>query len=78
MLIGQDKLIQKIDKFTLDTLPRTILLEGLKGSGRHTLINYISNKLNMPVQDISNDLTLETIEEINTRVHPYVYIIDTI
>ena len=78
MLIGQDKLIQKIDKFTLDTLPRTILLEGLKGSGRHTLINYISNKLNMTVQDISIDLTLETIEEINTRVHPYVYIIDTI
>ena len=77
MIIGQDKLLNKLDKFTLDTLPRTILLEGLKGSGKHEIIKYVANKLNLIVEDISNELTLETIENITTRVEPYIYIIDT-
>ena len=77
MIIGQDKLIRFIDKQTLSTLPRTIMLEGQPGSGRHLLCQYISEKFNLKIEDISDNLTYELIENINLRVEPYLYIIDS-
>ena len=77
MIVGQDKLLKFIDKQTLSTLPRTIMLEGASGSGRHLICNYISEKFNLKIEDISNNLTYEAIESINLRVEPYLYIIDS-
>ena len=75
-IVGQDKLINFIDKHTLSNLPRTIMLEGLSGSGRHSICNYIAEKFNLIIEDISDNLTYEKIEEINLRVEPFLYIID--
>lgn len=75
-IVGQDKLIKFIDKHTLSDLPRTIMLEGLSGSGRHSVCNYIAEKFNLIIEDISDNLTYEKIEEINLRVEPFIYIID--
>ena len=47
MIYCQEKVLSTIDKFNLDTLPRTILLEGQKGSGRHMIINHIARKFNL-------------------------------
>lgn len=76
MIIGQKKLLDFIDKQNLSTLPRTIMLEGESGSGRHTICNYIADKFNLELEDISDTLTYDKIEEINLRIRPYIYIID--
>lgn len=74
-IIGQDKLISKIDKFTLDTFPRTCILEGPKGSGKHLISNYIATKFNLEIEDITSNLSLEYITEITLRTKPYLYTI---
>ena len=76
-IIGQDKLLQYINSHTLSTFPRTIMLEGDIGSGRHLIASYISEKFQIPQEDISECLSYEKIEEITLRVTPYLYIIDS-
>ena len=50
MIKGQSKLLNIVNNFTLDTLPHTILLEGLKGSGKHSIVSYIADKLNLQIE----------------------------
>lgn len=76
MILGQETLIEKLDKFTLSDFPKTILLQGLRGSGKHLICNYISSKFNIPLEDISKSINIDKIEEIGNRVEPYLYIID--
>lgn len=75
MIVGQDKLLNIINSCSLDTLPRTIMLLGSEGSGKKTISRYISSKFHLILSDITDDLTLETIEEIMMRVEPHLYII---
>lgn len=77
MIVGQEKLIKFINSHNLSNLPRTIMLEGLSGSGRHSICNYIAETYNLELEDISDNLTYEKIEEINLRIKPYLYIIDS-
>lgn len=77
MIIGQKKLLDFIDKHNLSTFPRTIMLEGELGSGRHMICQYIADKFNLEIEDISDILTYDKIEEINLRIRPYIYIIDS-
>lgn len=77
-IIGQDKLLNKINKLTLDTLPHTIMLCGESGSGRHSIINYVAEKFNLNAINISDKLTYETIEEITLKVEPNIYIIEAL
>ncbi len=77
MIIGQEKIRSRIDSSTVDTFPRTLMLLGDYGSGKHTVVNYIASKFNLEIEDISNNLTLEYIDNINQRVSPYVYIIES-
>ena len=76
LIIGQEKLCQKINALTLDTFPRTLLLLGEYGSGKHTLVNYIGDRFKCEIEDISKNLSLEYIEVINQRVTPMIYLID--
>ena len=77
-MIGQ-KHIQDIVKRYIesDTLPRTLLLEGEYGCGKHTLCRTIAEWLSMPLEDITSILTLETIERITLSATPKVYLIDS-
>jgi hypothetical protein len=75
MVTGQEKISRKIISSTLDTFPRTLMLVGEKGSGKHTLCAYACAYLGLPSEDITDNLTLEKIEEITQRVEPYMYII---
>ena len=58
-IIGQTNIIDFIDKSKIDTFPRTFMLYGDKGSGRHSIFSYISEKLQLPALDISSKLTPE-------------------
>ena len=74
-MIGQEKILSLIESATLSTFPRTLMLVGSKGSGKHLLCDIIAEKFNLKQLDITESLTLETIDEINNRVEPYLYII---
>lgn len=76
MIIGQEKLCNKIMSLTLDTFPRSILLIGLEGSGKHLVCEFISEHLNIPMVDITDKLELSTINELYQKVEPNLYLID--
>lgn len=75
-IVNQDKILDYINNKSIDTLPKTILLEGKKGSGRHTIANYIADKFNLIILDITESISLDTINEAYLKVEPYLYIID--
>lgn len=77
MIIGQDKILKRIDKLTVDTFPRSLLLVGPEGSGKHSIAFYIKDKLNLPCLDITDNLSQEMIEDIYLKVEPFIYIIDS-
>ena len=52
------------------------MLVGEQGSGRHTLCEYIASILNIPMQDITEIISQELIEDIYNRVNPSLYLID--
>lgn len=77
MIIGQDKIINRINNCTLDTFPHTLMLIGYQGSGKHLISKYIADKFNLDYFDITDDISDGLIEEINLRVNPTLYIIDS-
>ena len=75
MVIGQEKISKKIQQSTLDTFPRALMLVGEKGAGKHMLCAYACAYLGITSEDITDELSLEKIEEITQRVEPFMYII---
>ena len=76
-IIGQDKLISKIDSYNnITDFPNPILLCGKEGSGKHTICNYISSKFNIELCDISSLLTHENIIDLYTHSTSQLLIID--
>ena len=75
MIVGQNRIRNLIETSNLDNFPNSLIISGEKGSGKHTICDLISSKLNLQVIDISEKLTQEMIDEIYTRVEPYIYVI---
>ena len=77
-IVGQDNLIKKLNNYTLDTFPHSIILSGEEGSGKHMISNYISeNILKLPLIDISDKISYETIDNIYRNPNPTIYFINT-
>lgn len=77
MIFFQDKLLNIINSFNLNTLPHTILIGGEYGSGKHTIANYISSRFDLSLLDITDNLNNDTITEIYTSNIPSFYLIDS-
>lgn len=75
-MIGQSKCVAKLKGYSIATLPHSILLVGEYGSGKHTLVNELKDFYNLDLFYITDNLTLESIEEINSRMSPAFYVID--
>lgn len=75
-MIGQDYLVKKVNNINLDTLPRSLILLGDTGSGRHTLISLIENKINIPSIELTKNISKDVIDEIYLKVEPIIYVID--
>lgn len=76
-MIGQKKLIEKLKSYTIDSFPRSVILLGEEGMGKHTLLNYIKNDiLKLPVRDITDNLDKEFIDKIYLNPTPFIYVID--
>ena len=72
----QLKISKLLEKLTIDTFPRTLMLLGEKGCGKHTLLKIISDKFNLKVNDITGTISLDTIQQIQLTVEPAIYVID--
>ena len=75
-MIGQSKLLSKIDSYNLSTFPNTILITGEEGSGKHLVASYIANRFNYPLVDITKVIDNEVIENIYRSVSVNFYLID--
>lgn len=74
-MVGQERLINQINNFTIDNFPKSSILNGEQGCGKHSLIKYIESHLNLNSIFLS-DINNEVIENIYLSPNPYIYIID--
>lgn len=73
-MIGQLNLLSRVNNLIENNqLPRTLLLEGEFGCGKHTLASYIADKLGYELIDITDRISLETLEQITLSPIPNVY-----
>jgi len=75
-MLGQDKLIKKIDTYNISTLPHSILLVGERGSSQYEICDYISEKFNLPLFDITETISDEYLNEIYTSPNLGLYIVN--
>lgn len=75
-IIGQNEILDKIDACDLDTLPRSILMIGPKGCGKHTVCNYLAWSHQLDLKELDNKITDGAIEEILTWPNPRLYLVD--
>jgi len=74
MIKYQNNLISTIDSFK--RLPHSILLIGDSGAGHEDVCEYISSKFNLDMHNITEFISLEYIDEINSSSSSSLYIID--
>lgn len=75
-IIGQDEICNRIEFLTIDSFPKTLMLIGLDGSGKHNIAKFISERFNTEYKDITDSIKLDTIFEIYDSTIPTVYLID--
>lgn len=75
-MIGQTKLLDKIDKLTTN-FPRFVMLVGGRGSGKKLICNEIAKKLGYPLVSMGTgvDEVREVIQNSYTNTEPIVYAI---
>lgn len=76
MLAGQYKINEYINNLTLDNCPRSLMLIGEYGCGKHLCSSLIADKLKLELVDITDSLDHETITSIYLSSTPHVYEID--
>lgn len=78
MLVGQLNLIKKLQSFSIDTFPRSVLICGEKGMGKHTIVDYIHDNIlnNITLIDITDNISESLIDEIYRNPNPAIYLID--
>ena len=76
-MVGQQRLIENLTHYEINTFPHSLLLFGDAGSGKHTFIcEYISPLLTFPIVDITSEINIETINTIILSSQATIYIID--
>ena len=77
MIVGQKKLLAKLNNYTVDTFPRSCLIIGEKGSGKHLIASYIQNDIiKFNLIDITSNISDELIDNIYRNPNPAVYLIN--
>lgn len=76
-MIGQKKLLNRIQKYTYSTFPSSVIIEGEFGCGKKTIVRIISEQLNnLSMIDISDKVSNDTILDAYINTIPQLYIID--
>lgn len=53
-LVGQKKLLNILNSYTIDTLPKTLLFIGAEGCGKRTFATYLANQLELELVNITD------------------------
>lgn len=75
-MIGQEKILEKLKSFTLQSLPHTILFVGKRGCGKHTIVKELASHFGVDVVDISEDINNDFLVEIYVRSLQIFYLVD--
>lgn len=76
-MIGQTKLLKKLNRInSLDELPKSIIIRGDSGSGKHVFSNMIIDKFGVDSEIIDYELTLDVLNDMYALSIPKFYIID--
>lgn len=75
-IVGQTKLLEKLNNYTLITLPKTLLFLGEDGCGKHTMINYITEKIGLDLVELTDKITAEQLTEFTYKTTPTAYLIN--
>ena len=75
-VIGQTKLMSIIDSYTIQTLPKALMLIGQAGCGKHTISRYISEKFNLDYVEIEESVSSVDIENFLYSTINTLYVID--
>lgn len=74
-MVGQERLINQINNFNINNFPKSSILNGEQGCGKHTLIKYIESHLNL-TSIYLNEINKDIIDSIYLSPNPYIYVID--
>jgi replication-associated recombination protein RarA len=75
-VIGQTKLMSIIDSYTIQTLPKALMLIGQAGCGKHTISRHISEKFNLDYVEIDESVSSADIEYFLYSTINTLYVID--
>jgi len=75
-MVGQTNLLNKLENMTLDNFPKSVLLLGERGCGKHTYLKLISNKLDLNCVDVTEVIDFDFIIGLYGRSVPSIYYID--
>ena len=76
-MIGQTKLLNLVDDYIKNGFPKSLILSGECGCGKHTLMKDIVKRLEIECVDITERIDLDTINEAYMSSERRMYVIDT-
>ena len=74
-ILGQEKLLEKLNTYSLATMPRTLLFLGPHGCGKKSVASYLAEKFDMPFVEITGDTTDDDLVEYSISPVPTLYFI---
>ena len=75
--IGQDLILNKINTLTFKNCPQSLMLVGPMGCGKHTVANFISDKLKLKLIPIEDQLNINTFDTIRLCPNSAIYTIES-
>ena len=75
-MIGQKDLLKKLNSYTINNFPHSILLVGERGSEQEEVCQYISDKFNLVLIDITKSLDHDLIDSIDQIKVPTLYVVN--
>ena len=75
-MIGQINLQKMLYKHSFYELPQTILFLGKRGCGKHTLASELAAHYQKQLVDMTDNISLDYIEDIYTRSIQCIYLVD--
>ena len=75
-IVGQKKIKEFILNKTLEIFPKSLLLIGEKGCGKHFISQIIAEYFQLPLVDLTTSVNQETISSLYVTTTPMFYLVD--
>ena len=75
-IIGQEKLINKLNNYNINTLQHALLFIGPKGCGKHLMASYVAEKVALDLVSIDDTFSSDDISTFNYKTIKALYLID--